>query len=340
MKPVLALAFVLGLGVIGYVVGPFAKTLFFVVLPYVALSVFVLGIIYRVACVWGRAPAPFSIGTTCGQQRSLPWIRSATVDNPSSRLAVLARMLLEVVLFRSLLRNTRSYVVPGPRIVVRSEWLLWVLAMVFHLSLFVTVVRHLRFVFDPVPSIVLLVLRFDGFLDISTPTLYVSGIGLLLGACSLLVRRLLDHRLRIVSLPSDYFPLFLLIAIAGTGVCMRYFTAVDVTAVREVFVGLARLRPSVPESISPLVSMHLFLVCFLIAYLPWSKLAHAAGVFLSPTRNLRCDSRAFRHANPWNHGVRTRTYAEYESEYRDKLIAANLPIEGDAGTTEGGNRGR
>ena len=54
---------------------------------------------------------------------------------------------------------------------------------------------------------------------------------------------------------------------------------------------------------------------------------HFAGVFLSPTRNLANNSRARRHVNPWNAPVSTHTYAEYEDEFRQRMIEAGLPVE-------------
>ena len=73
--------------------------------------------------------------------------------------------------------------------------------------------------------------------------------------------------------------------------------------------------------------MHLFFVCTLLAYFPFSKLMHMGGVFMSPTRNLPCDTRAKRHVNPWNYPVPVHTYEEYEDMYRDLMKEANLPLE-------------
>ena len=64
-----------------------------------------------------------------------------------------------------------------------------------------------------------------------------------------------------------------------------------------------------------------------MAWFPFSKLMHAGGVFLSPTRNLSNNSRSRRHINPWNHPVSVHTYEEYENEFRDKMKAAGLPVE-------------
>jgi hypothetical protein len=54
---------------------------------------------------------------------------------------------------------------------------------------------------------------------------------------------------------------------------------------------------------------------------------HMGGVFLSPTRNLPCNTRAVRHVNPWNYPVEVHTYEEYEEEFREKMIEAGLPVE-------------
>ncbi len=52
-----------------------------VVMPYTAFTVFVSGVVYRVL-KWARAPVPFRIPSTCGQQKSLPWIKASPLDNP------------------------------------------------------------------------------------------------------------------------------------------------------------------------------------------------------------------------------------------------------------------
>jgi nitrate reductase gamma subunit len=102
---------------------------------------------------------------------------------------------------------------------------------------------------------------------------------------------------------------------------------VDVLRVKEMAVGLVTLRPVVPEGVGPLFYAHLLLVSALIAYLPFSKLSHMAGVFLSPTRNLANDNRARHHVNPWNPEVEVHTYEQWEDEFRDKLKAAGMPLE-------------
>jgi nitrate reductase gamma subunit len=147
------------------------------------------------------------------------------------------------------------------------------------------------------------------------------------GLIYLLWRRLADPVVRYISLLSDYLALWLLVGVAGTGLLMRHYSAVDVAGVKQFALGLVTFSPELPDSVSPLFFAHLFLVCALAAYIPCGKLMHMGGVWLSPTRNLANNSRAIRHVNPWNYPVKTHTYAEWEKEYRDKLIAAGIPLE-------------
>jgi hypothetical protein len=87
-------------------------TLLAVAVPYAACAILLAGICARL-WRWAATPVPFRIPTTCGQQRSLDWIKPATFDNPSTGMGAAARMALEVLLFRSLFRNTRSKVAEG-----------------------------------------------------------------------------------------------------------------------------------------------------------------------------------------------------------------------------------
>ena len=51
------------------------------------------------------------------------------------------------------------------------------------------------------------------------------------------------------------------------------------------------------------------------------------GVFLSPTRNMRGNSREHRHINPWNYPVKVHTYEAYEDEFREKMVEAGLRVD-------------
>lgn len=301
------------------------------ILPYAAFLIFLAGFCARVVR-WAWTPVPFRIPTTCGQQKSLAWIRQAKIDNPSTTWGVLARMAGEVLLFRSLFRNHRARIA-GRRLLFSEAGSLWLAALAFHWALLLVLVRHLRLLLEPVPAFVNALERIDGCLQLGTPQIYLSDVVLVLALAYLALRRFRDPAVHFASLFTDYFAVFLLIAIAVTGVLMRYFVRVDVLSVKQFALSIAALQPAAPASASPLLLAHLMLVCTLAAYLPFSKLMHMGGVFLSPTRNLANDSRARRHTNPWNSPVKTHTYGEWEEEFHDKLGAAGIPMEaGNAGT--------
>ncbi len=302
------------------------NVLFGIVLPYLALAIFLAGFAYRILD-WARSPVPFRIPTTAGQQQTLPWIKQAKLDCPSSTGGVIGRMVLEVCLFRSLFRNLRFRFREGGRLYYGLELFLWLGALVFHYAFLVVAIRHFRFFTEPVPFFVPLLESVDSFFQFGLPVVYLSGLALLAGLIYLLARRIFISHAKYISLASDYFPLFLIIGIAVTGILMRYFTKVDVVKVKELTMGLATFRPVPVRGIDGLFYAHFFLVCVLLAYFPFSKLMHAGGVFLSPTRNLPCNGRAERHINPWNYPVKVHTYEEYEDDFREHMIEAGLPVE-------------
>ena len=307
--------------------------LFGVIIPYLAFILFIVGFVYKIV-EWTRSPVPFRITTTAGQQKSLPWVKPSIIDNPSSAWAVVVRMALEVFAFRSLFRNTRMKLKEG-KIFYQWEIFLWVGALAFHYAFLAVVVRHLRFFTEPVPFFVTLVENVDSFfrfefanqvVQFGLPGVFISGVVLLAAVTYLLLRRLFIPNVKYISLASDFFPLFLIIGIAISGILMRYVSKVDITAVKELTMGLVTFRFSVPEGIDSIFYVHIFFVSVLLAYFPFSKLMHVGGVFLSPTRNMTGNTRAARHINPWNYPVPVHTYEEYEDDFREKMVEAGLPV--------------
>ncbi len=325
----IAIALVVGIGVLaGH--QDIARIVVATVVPYAAAAIFLLGFCYRVLR-WAWTPVPFRIPTSCGQQKSLPWIKPSFLDNPSSGWGVLARMGLEILAFRSLFRNNQAQIEQAhsekSRLVIGENKYLWLGAIAFHWSLLMILLRHLRLLVEPVPAFVLLLQKMDGFFQITTPDLYLSDVILLTALAYLLFRRLRDPLVRYISLFTDYFALFLLLGISISGVLMRYILRADVSAAKQFALGLASFHPVLPPTLSSVVLVHVMLVSVLAAYFPFSKLMHMGGVFLSPTRNLANNNRAQRHINPWNYPVKTHTYAEWEEEFRDKIKAAGLPLD-------------
>ncbi len=328
MNAVLSLVAVLalvGLAVLGVEAGGL-YSLFGVIVPYIAIVLFLGGLIFRVLG-WAKSPVPFRIPTTCGQQKSLPWIKSSKYDNPHTGFGVLVRMALEILFFRSLFRNTKTQIAEGDKVTYGPTKWLWMGAIAFHYSFLVIFIRHLRFFTEPIPFFVDLLQTVDGFMQVGVPVFYMTSL-IFFGALGyLLLRRLAIPQVRYISLVNDYFPLFLLLGIATTGILLRHFVKTDVVGIKELTLGLLSFQPAITEGIHWLFYVHLFLVCTLLAYFPFSKLMHLIGVFMSPTRNLANNSRMVRHINPWNAPVKVHTYEEYEDDFRDKMVAAGLPVD-------------
>ncbi|MGC8736111.1 MAG: sulfate reduction electron transfer complex DsrMKJOP subunit DsrM [Dissulfurimicrobium sp.] len=298
---------------------------FGVILPYTGFIILLVGFVFRVLD-WAKSPVPFRIPTTAGQEFSLPWIKQAKLDNPSTTMGVLGRMAFEILAFRSLFRNTKAELRSGNLIYGPAKWL-WLFALAFHWAFFIIAVRHLRLFMEPVPGFVEWLDKLDSIMQIGTPPLYITDVLLIAGVTFLLLRRLMSPRIRYISLPADYFPLFLILAIATTGILMRFFIRTDIVGVKEILVGLATFHPVMPDGIGPIFFIHATLVSVLMAYFPFSKLMHLGGVFLSPTRNMANNNRMVRHVNPWNYPVKIHTYDEYEDEFRDLMKGAGIPVE-------------
>ncbi len=307
---------------------PGMQYFFGIVIPYAAMALFLGGFCLRVI-YWARSPVPFKIPTTCGQGASLEWIKQDKLECPMNTSQVFARMFLEIFLFRSLWRNTKATVYDGPKLTYESSKWLWLFGIMFHYSFLIIVIRHMRLFMDPIPFAVSFTETLDALLQIGAPTMYMTDVTIVLALLFLFGRRLTNPHVRYISLANDYFPLFLLLGVAATGILMRFFlrTDVDINAIKQLAVGLVTFHPTISTDIGAIFYAHLFLVCTLLAYFPWSKLMHMGGVFMSPTRNMANDSRINRHVNPWNPPIKPHSYAGYEDEFREDMVEQGIPVE-------------
>ena len=205
-----------------------------------------------------RTPAPLKIPTT---------------PAPTTTGGVVLRMAREVVLFESLFKG--------------NLWT-WACGWAFHAGLLLVLLRHLRYFTQPV-----------WFWVVWAQTLGVpAAFAMAGGLAGLWARRLLVERIRYISTVSDHLWLLLLLAIAATGLAMKFAFHTDVIAAKIFFLGLLRLAPR-PLPADPLLLAHLGLVAALMIAFPFSKLLHAPALFFSPTRNQADDPRERRHLAPW-----------------------------------------
>lgn len=156
----------------------------------------------------------------------------------------------------------------------KADKALWAGAWIFHMTLWVILLRHLRYFTYPVPGLSVLMSQ------VALWAGYLFG----LTALFLFWRRLaLPRTLYLSGLP-DYFALALVGLIAATGILVKYWLHVNLVDVKAFTLGLLTLRPVAPPQ-HPLFLLHFILVAVLMIYFPFSKLLHAGGIFFSPTRN-------------------------------------------------------
>lgn len=232
-------------------------TVIYASLFYAAAAVFCAGVAWRVFD-YARTPAPLKIPTT---------------PAPVTRRGAALRVAREVVLFESLYRS--------------NKWI-WTFGWMFHAALALVLVRHLRYVTEPV----------WGWVAVAQPAGVYAGFAMLAGLAGLWARRVLVERVRYISTYSDHLMLGLLVGIAASGLALKYAAATDIVAVKAFMLGLVYFDWQ-PLPTDPVLLVHLILVALLMALFPASKLLHAPGVFFSPTRNQVDDPREHRHVTPW-----------------------------------------
>ncbi|MBS0440858.1 MAG: respiratory nitrate reductase subunit gamma [Proteobacteria bacterium] len=205
-----------------------------------------------------RAPAPLKIPTT---------------PAPTTGSGVALRMAREVLWFESLFKS--------------NKWT-WGLGWLFHAALLLVLLRHVRYFQEPVWTPIVLV-QFLGT---------YAGFAMAAGLAGLWARRVLVDRVRYISTPSDHLHLALLLAIAGSGLAMRFVAHTDIVALKAFVLGLMRFDWQ-PLPADPLLLLHLSLVMLLMVVFPISKLLHAPGLFFSPTRYQIDNPREARHVAAW-----------------------------------------
>ena len=200
-------------------------------------------------------------------------LKIPTTPAPTTNAGVALRLAREVVLFESLFKA--------------SLWT-WIFGWTFHAGLALVLARHLRYFTDPV----------WGWVAFIQPFGVYAGFAMAAGLAGLWARRFLVDRVRYISTPSDHLMLALLVAIAASGLAMKFLAHTDVVTVKSFFLGLLVFEVrDLPAD--PALAVHLGLVATLMIVFPYSKLLHAPGLFFSPGRNQADNPRETRHVAAW-----------------------------------------
>ncbi len=232
-------------------------TVAYALLFYAATAILVLGLASKIS-QYARTPSPLKIPTT---------------PAPLTKTGAGMRVLREVVFFESLFKS--------------NKWI-WLLSALFHASLVLVLMRHLRYFTEPVPLWVLLVQPFGAY----------GGFAMVIGLLGLWYRRLGIQRIRFISAPSDHLMILLLVGIGSSGLMMRFLSRTDIIEVKAFCLGLLYFEWH-PLPSDPSLLVHLGLVALLMIVFPFSKLLHVPGIFFSPTRTQPDDARERRHLAPW-----------------------------------------
>lgn len=229
----------------------------FALLFWVATAILVVGLGYKIWTFY-KTPAPLKIPTT---------------PAPTTRGGVVLRMIREVTLFESLFKSTK--------------WT-WLFGWLFHFGLLLVLLRHLRYVTEPV----------WWWVDILQPFGKYASIAMVIGLVGLLGRRIFVDRVRYISAPSDFLMLFLMIGIGISGMMMTFVSKVDIVGLKVFLLGMMSFTIE-PFPSHPVLVIHLLLVASLMIIFPFSKLLHAPGIFFSPSRNQVDNPREKRHISDW-----------------------------------------
>ncbi|HUW64475.1 MAG TPA: respiratory nitrate reductase subunit gamma [Spirochaetia bacterium] len=219
------------------------------ILPYIALVVFTIGVLYRL----GRW-----VGARIVHRIVLPPFSSTPTD-------VVVNIGAEAVFFRSMFRMDKK---------------LWIGAWVFHVALFLVLSGHLVGIYTLGREFVYIGASVSLSTYLSDLLGLSSGLLIMLALLYLLYRRVTINEVRVISSTSDYLHLFLLLGIVVVGDIMRVFpaTGIDYAPVRAWVTGIIMGAPVAMPQV-PLFAVHMLLVQILLMVFPFSKLMHSLGMF-------------------------------------------------------------
>ncbi len=227
------------------------ENIFYYITPYIAVFVFVVGILYRL--IKWRSSKPINA-------------HLSLFPRSQGFLQRFLDTLFDMFTMRGLVRVNKP---------------LWLGGFIMHFGLFFVLVGHLRSFTDFYFLWNLLGWGKEEVHQFSAIAGTVAGILFTIPLFYLLGRRL-SGAVKALSVPEDYFALFLLIAIALTGFHMRLLRTVEVEELHRFFAGLATFRwQPAPESTGPAFIYHFTLVQILLVYFPFSKFIHIIGSVFS-----------------------------------------------------------
>ncbi len=221
------------------------------VMVYVALTVFVLGMAYRIY-LWAKVPKTR--------------VRLAIFPGRRSRVA------------RWFVAAKNALIFPQ---VIEVDPKVWLFSMLFHFGLLGAFVGHLRLLHEFTPLVG--ALGSEGMERLSFWGGGTVGVILSMAIVYLLVRRM-KSPYRDVSVPEDYILLLLILAVVTMGNYLRFFGDVHIADYRAYVQSLLAFKPAfaaalAASSFKSALVVHVFLANLVLIYFPFGKLVHVVGTF-------------------------------------------------------------
>ncbi len=219
--------------------------------PYIALFIFVGGMVYKIRTWRQRKPVAASL---------------SLFPRPQDEGARWGHALMDMFSFKGLYKVNRP---------------LWLGSTIMHTGLLLLLVGHVRVFTDYYFLWDILGWGEDQLHNFSAVAGTLAGSLFALPLIYLLGRRW-SGAVKWLSTPEDYFVLLLMMGIALTGFHMRLVLDVNQHAVRDFMQGLIFFDwQDAPESAGLSFTYHIGLVQLLMVYFPFGKLMHTIGSIFS-----------------------------------------------------------
>ena len=223
------------------------------VMPYIAVTIFVLGMIYRIAR-WFKARIVHNIVLT---------------PAPETKAGAAGRYITEIAFFKSLFKGDKS---------------LWAGAWIMHVTLAGIIAGHIVGFAFLGKQFVYVGLSEGASKYLSELFGTAFGIIIAVALLYLLYRRIAIEEVRISSYVADYLHLLLLLGIVSAGNFMRLVPgySVDYEVARTYIAQLLTFQPiTIDPQMNIAFVIHVFLVQILLIVFPFSKLLHLPGIFVN-----------------------------------------------------------
>jgi len=215
------------------------------VLPYCVVPAFIAGMGYRF-WAWSKTPQPAKLTLF-----------------PAAN--TFRGVLAESFFFPSLFRGDR---------------VLWCFAWLFHATLALVFLGHIRVFSSTIDRILLSAGMSPRAIDMmSSRAGGLAGIILLATGLLLLLRRLGVSRVREISGAPDFLAPLLVVILIVTGDLLRFTAPFDLGQTRNWAESLLRFSPIVPNN--GMFLIHVTLAQILILFIPFSKILHFGGIFFT-----------------------------------------------------------